>query len=69
MKGVKIMGLWYECPNCWASLDPGERCDCLDVKKEEAAPLQQEQPQVKAPIISLPFPNRNVKTARRLANG
>lgn len=22
------MALWYECPNCGASLDPGEQCDC-----------------------------------------
>ena len=68
MKGVETMGMYYECPNCGASLDHGERCDCLDEKKE-AAPLQQEQPQVKAPIVSLPFPSKNVKSVRRLASG
>lgn len=29
------MTLYYECPLCGASLDPGERCDCekTDTKK------------------------------------
>lgn len=29
------MALYYECPLCGASLDPGERCDCekTDTKK------------------------------------
>lgn len=27
---------YYECPNCGAVLDPGERCDCQDKKEEEA---------------------------------
>lgn len=26
--------LYKECPNCGASLDPGEKCDCAE--KEEA---------------------------------
>lgn len=24
----------YECPNCEASLDPGEKCDCLSETKK-----------------------------------
>lgn len=31
----------YECPNCGASLDPNEKCDCLseqpEIKKELAS--------------------------------
>lgn len=30
------MSYYRICPDCGCSLDPGERCDCLD--KEKAAP-------------------------------
>lgn len=30
------MSLYYQCPECGANLDPGEKCDC---KEEEAMKL------------------------------
>ena len=29
------MPYWRECPKCGCHLDPGERCDCGDEKKEK----------------------------------
>lgn len=29
------MSYYRTCPDCGATLDPGERCDCQDKKKEE----------------------------------
>lgn len=28
-------GFYHICPHCGASLDPGERCDCLEKKAEQ----------------------------------
>ena len=56
------------CPNCAANLDPGERCDCQD-KKREAAPLQRERPQAKTPTVSLAEPPLKVKRYRRYGYG
>lgn len=56
------------CPNCDAHLDPGERCDCQD-KKREAAPLQRERPQAKTPTASLAGPLLEVKHPRRCGYG
>lgn len=53
------------CPHCQAHLDPGERCDCQDAKKE-AAPLQRERPQEKDTMISLSARSSEVKTGGRL---
>lgn len=30
------MSYYRPCPYCGANLDPGERCDCLDVKETAA---------------------------------
>ena len=56
------------CPNCAANLDPGERCDCQD-KKREAAPLQRERPQAKIPTTSLAVPPSEVKHLGRYGYG
>ena len=56
------------CPNCAANLDPGERCDCQD-KKREAAPLQRERPQAKTPTASLAAPSPEVKRLGRCGHG
>ena len=50
------------CPQCGAHLDPGERCDCQD-KKREAAPLQRERPPIKVPNASLTEAEEKVKSA------
>ena len=35
-KNKRTMGGFYHiCPYCGASLDPGERCDCLEEKAEQ----------------------------------
>lgn len=52
------------CPYCEAHLDPGERCDCQD-KKREAAPLQRERPQAQTPTASLAAPPPEVKRLGR----
>lgn len=56
------------CPYCDAHLDPGERCDCQD-KKREAAPLQRERPQAKTPTASLAAPSSEVKRLGRYGYG
>lgn len=51
---------YYECPNCGAALDPGERCDCQD--KREDAPDAAETPSSKrcaASSVADPPPNVN----------
>ena len=56
------------CPYCEAHLDPGERCDCQD-KKREAAPLQRERPQAKVLTASLAVPSQEVKHLGRYGYG
>ena len=56
------------CPHCGAHLDPGERCDCQD-KKREAAPLQRERPQAKVPTGSLAVMPLEVKCPGRYGYG
>lgn len=29
------MGFYKTCPHCGDNLDPGEKCDCQDTKKEK----------------------------------
>lgn len=29
------MPYYWTCPNCGAHLDPGEKCDCTENKKED----------------------------------
>lgn len=61
--------MYYKiCPHCGAHLDPGERCDCQD-KKREAAPLQRERPQAKTPTASLAGQPQEVKRAERCGYG
>lgn len=61
--------MYYKiCPHCGAHLDPGERCDCQD-KKREAAPLQRERPQAKTPTVSLAGLPLEVKRPRRYGYG
>ena len=33
------MAYYHTCPYCGAHLDPGERCDCLESRRERAAQL------------------------------
>lgn len=56
------------CPYCDAHLDPGERCDCQD-KKREAAPLQRERPQDKTPVASIAVLPPGVKPLGRYDYG
>ena len=30
------MSFYNTCPNCGANLDPGEKCDCLEIENERA---------------------------------
>ncbi len=34
MKGAKAMSYYTTCPKCGASLDPGEKCDCVQTKEK-----------------------------------
>lgn len=42
------MAYYWTCPECGSNLDPGERCDCREIrKKKEAVPAAQTgRPQV-----------------------
>lgn len=33
------MAYYRTCPHCGANLDPGERCDCMDARRERAAQM------------------------------
>ena len=33
------MSFYKTCPNCGANLDPGERCDCLEIQIENVRAL------------------------------
>ncbi len=51
------MAYYQVCPECGANLDPGERCDCRD-EKREAAPVRMGRPQAQIPAFSLSgYPN------------
>lgn len=56
------------CPDCGCALDPGERCDCQDEKKE-AATVAPETTSGKSPTASLTVHPRKVKELRRLGHG
>lgn len=60
--------IFRTCSVCGCALDPGERCDCEDEKKE-AAPLHRERPLGKTPVVSLAARSVEVKEPRRCWNG
>lgn len=37
------MSQFYQCPDCGANLDPGERCDCKKEKKERDQQKEQQK--------------------------
>ncbi len=34
------MSLYYQCPDCGANLDPGEKCDCKETPSKEYSLMQ-----------------------------
>lgn len=38
--GMKVRNFYRECPICHANLDPGEHCDCINEKEQEAKRMQ-----------------------------
>lgn len=54
---------YHVCPSCVSHLDPGERCDCTNIKKE-TNPMPRERPLPKVSIDSLSIPKLEVKMPR-----
>ncbi len=59
---------YHVCPSCGSHLDPGERCDCTNIKKE-TNPSPRERPLSKTSKVSLSVPPVKVNKVRGCLNG
>ena len=62
---------YHVCPSCGSHLDPGEKCDCTNIKKE-TNPQPRERPLTKtsnSTTVSLSTPKAKVKVPRGCMNG
>lgn len=59
---------YHVCPSCGSHLDPGEKCDCTNIKKE-TNPVPRERPLPKVSKVSLAVPPAKVNKVRGCMNG